>query len=270
VTALGDGRKTRRVSEQCVSVTESKEATTDLERARAAYGERAWLAAYEAFSRADAEEPLEPEDLELMTTSLLMLARDDDAVATLERAHHLYLERGERLRAVRAAAWIGLDLASRGLIGQASGWLGRAQRLLEDWPEETAEHGYLLLPQVFRHEGSGDFEGAAAVAHQVAAIAQRFGDRDLFALAVQAEGYMLVKAGRADEGLPLLDEAMVTVTTGELYPFVVGIVYCGVILACQEAFEVGRAREWTLALTQWAQQQPDPRRVHRPLPRSSG
>jgi ATP/maltotriose-dependent transcriptional regulator MalT len=239
-------------------VTEPAEQTrADLERARAACAERAWLDAYEAFSRADAEEPLETEDLELLSSTLLMLARDDDAVATLERAHHLYLDRGETLRAVRAAAWIGLDLASRGLIGQASGWLGRAQRLLEDWPEETAEHGYLLLPQVFRHEGSGDFEGAAAVARQVAEIGRRFGDHDLFALAVQAEGYMLVKAGRADEGLPLLDEAMVTVRTGGLLPFVVGVVYCGVILACQEAFEVARAREWTLALTEWAQRQPD-------------
>ena len=48
-----------------------------------------------------------------------------------------------------------------------------------------------------------------------------------------------------------------TVTTAELSPFVVGIVYCGVILACEEVFEVGRAREWTLALTEWAEQQRD-------------
>jgi hypothetical protein len=34
---------------------------------------------------------------------------------------------------------------------------------------------------------------------------------------------------------------MVTVTTGDL-ALVVGIVYRGVILACQEVFEVGRAR----------------------------
>ncbi len=50
---------------------------------------------------------------------------------------------------------------------------------------------------------------------------------------------------------------MVSVTTGEMSPFVVGIVYCGVILACQEVFEVVRAREWTLALTEWTDQQRD-------------
>jgi len=49
----------------------------------------------------------------------------------------------------------------------------------------------------------------------------------------------------------------VTVTTGELMPFVVGIVYCGVILACQSVFEVGRAREWTQALTVWVAGQRD-------------
>ncbi len=46
-------------------------------------------------------------------------------------------------------------------------------------------------------------------------------------------------------------------TTAELSPFVVGIVYCGVILACQAGFEVGRAREWTLELTRWVEQQRD-------------
>ena len=61
-------------------------------------------------------------------------------------------------------------------------------------------------------------------------------------MALHAEGHMLVKAGRVREGLALLDESMVVVTTHELWPFVVGIVYCGVILACSDAFEVARAR----------------------------
>jgi DNA-binding NarL/FixJ family response regulator len=230
---------------------------SDLARARAAYGESSWLSAFEAFAQADEADPLAPEDLELLSMSLLMLARDDDAVATLERAHHLYTERGETLRAARSATWIGMNLAYRGLIGPATGWLGHAQRLLEAWPEQTAEHGLLLIPLIFRHEAAGDFVQAAAVAREAAAIGERFGDRDLFAMALHAEGHMLVKAGRVREGLALLDESMVVVTTQELLPFVVGIVYCGVILACSDAFEVTRARQWTQALTKWKEQQPE-------------
>jgi DNA-binding CsgD family transcriptional regulator/tetratricopeptide (TPR) repeat protein len=230
---------------------------SDLARARAAYGECSWLEAHDAFAGADQVGPLAPEDLELLSVSLLMLARDDDAVATLERAHHLYAEHGETVFAARSATWIGINLASRGLIGPATGWLGRAQRLLETWPEQTAVHGLLLLPLIFQHEAGGDFAQAAAVAREAAAIGERFGDRDLFALALHAEGHMLVKVGRVRDGLALLDESMVVATTQELSPFVVGIVYCGVILACSEAFEVARARQWTHVLTDWKEQQPE-------------
>ncbi len=239
-------------------VTEPVERTgTELERARTAYASSAWGEAHEAFSRADEDSTLEAEDLELLTMATLMLGRDDDAMAILERAHRRYLERDETLRAVRAATWIGMNLAYRGAVGPASGWLGRAQRLLESQPDETVEHGYLLIPLVFRHESAGDFEAAAAVAAEAASIGERFGDRDLFSMSVHAQGQMLVRSGHVGEGLALLDEAMVTVTTGEISPFVVGIVYCGVILACQEVFEVSRAREWTLALSEWVEQQPD-------------
>ena len=63
--------------------------------------------------------------------------------------------------------------------------------------------------------------------------------------------------GSAARGLGLLDEAMVAVTTGELSPIASGLVYCGVILGCQAAFAPARAREWTAALAQWCEQQPD-------------
>jgi DNA-binding NarL/FixJ family response regulator len=88
-------------------------------------------------------------------------------------------------------------------------------------------------------------------------VGQRFGDADLLALAVHAQGQMLVMAGQVRPGMALLDEAMVAVTRDEPMPFVVGIVYCGVILACQAVFEVGRAREWTQALTVWVAGQRD-------------
>ena len=229
----------------------------DVERARLAYAERSWLEAYDAFARADEAEPLAPEDLELRAVTARMLSRDDEAVEMLERAHHAYLEKAETARAAYCAGWIGMTLFYNGAVGPAGGWIARAHRLLEDVPEETAVHGYALLPEVFRHEGAGDLDAAAAVAGRVAEIGKRHGDPDLMALAIHAQGHMLVLAGRASEGLTLLDEAMVTVRTAELSPFVVGIVYCGVILACQAGFEVGRAREWTLELTRWVEEQRD-------------
>jgi ATP/maltotriose-dependent transcriptional regulator MalT len=228
-----------------------------LAQARRAIEERSWLEAREAVARADRSDPLDAEDLRLWATAQLMLAQDEAAIGTLERAHYRYLERGETVPAARAAIWIGMNLAYGGAVGPASGWLGRAQRLVDQEPGESAEQGYLLLPLVFRHEAAGEYEEAAAVAGQAAVVGQRFGDPDLLALAVHAQGQMLVMAGQVRPGMALLDEAMVAVTRDEPMPFVVGIVYCGVILACQAVFEVGRAREWTQALTVWVAGQRD-------------
>jgi hypothetical protein len=98
----------------------------DLARARRASSQRSWLEAHEAFVRADRSVQLEAADLELWATTQLMLAEDDAALTALERAHDSYLERGETVRAVRAAIWIGMNLAYRGAVGPAGGWLGRA------------------------------------------------------------------------------------------------------------------------------------------------
>ncbi len=233
------------------------EAGSEVERGRESFARRAWTDAYESLSNADRAAPLDRRDLELLATSAYMLGRDDEWMSVLERAHHAYLDAGEALRAVRCAFWVGMNLALRGELGQATGWLGRAQRLLEREDHDCVERGYLLLPIMFRQEGAGDYATAAGTAAEAAGIGQRFDDPDLFALAVHAQGQMLIRGGRVQEGLALLDESMVAVTGGELSPIVTGLVYCGVILACQEVYELRRAQEWTTALTRWCERQPD-------------
>ena len=121
----------------------------------------------------------------------------------------------------------------------------------------SASSGLPAAPGVFRHEAAGDLEAAAAAAAEAAAIAERFGDRTSSRSPRRRRALFLVKQGRVAEGLGLLDEAMVAVTAGELSPIVSGIVYCGVILGCQAAYEPRRAQEWTAALTQWCERQPD-------------
>jgi ATP/maltotriose-dependent transcriptional regulator MalT len=229
----------------------------ELERGREAYSRELWLDAYESLSRADREVTLAREDLALLATCAYMIGRESEYRDLLERAHRLHLDAGDDLAAVRCAFWIGVTLASHGEIGRASGWLRRARRLLERHEGARVEHGYLLLPTVFERAASGDWEAAAAMASEAAAIGERFGDPDLFALATHEQGEILIRIGRLDEGLGLLDEAMVAVTARELSPIVAGIVYCGVILACQAAHEVRRAREWTAALSAWCARQPD-------------
>lgn len=86
-------------------------------------------------------------------------------------------------------------------MAQASGWLGRALRLLERHGPDEVERGYLLLPSIFEHEARGELEAAARVAGEAVAIAERFGDRDLFALAAHMQGHILVEHGRLKDGM---------------------------------------------------------------------
>jgi DNA-binding CsgD family transcriptional regulator/tetratricopeptide (TPR) repeat protein len=233
------------------------DATDELERGRESYVRRAWKDAYDSLSGADEAAGLGAADLELLATSAYMLGRDDEHAAALERAHHAYVEDGATLYAARCGFWLGITLMLRRELGRATGWFGRAQRLVEREQRECVERGYLLVPLVEQHLFLGEYGAAYDAAGAAAAIAERFGDGDLLALAVHKQGYALVKQGRIDEGLGLLDEAMVAVTAGELTPIVTGLVYCSVIAGCQEVHAVRRADEWTTALTQWCDQQPD-------------
>jgi DNA-binding CsgD family transcriptional regulator len=232
-------------------------ADVELARGREAYSSYAWTEAYESLSLADQTAPLSGPDLELLAVAAHMLGRQDEWMQTIERAHHAYLDAGEVQRASYNAVWLGINLALRGEVGPATGWLGRAQRMLDREGIDSVERGYLLLPVMFQHEAAGDYEGAAATAAEAAEIDERFADPDLVALAIHARGSILIKDGRVREGLALLDEAMIAVTAGELSPAVTGIVYCSVILMCEEVFELRRAQEWTAALTKWCDGQPD-------------
>jgi len=228
-----------------------------LARGRAAYAKHAWRDAYESFAQADDTQRLDPDDLLLLATSAYMLGREDEYVRALERAHYGYLDSGDVPRAARCTWWIGLSFLLRGEEAPATGWFARGERLLAGEGGDCAERGYLLLASMLESFAAGDFEAARAQASEAVAIGERFGDRDLVALGVMDLGHALLELGRAREGLRLLDESMVAVTSGELSPIVAGILYCSTITVCQSVHDLRRAREWTEALTLWCERQPE-------------
>ena len=228
-----------------------------LQRGREAYERRAWAEAYTALAAADQKSPLSPEDLERLAIAAQLTGKEAQGADLLGRAHREFLRHQEPQRAARCAFWLGLGLLEKGETAQASGWLARARRILEEQAGECLEHGYLLLPEGLRCIMEGDCDAATIAFARATAIGRRFADPDLVALGTHGQGRALIRLGRSLEGVALLDEAMVAVTTGEVSPIVAGDVYCGVLSGCQEIFDWRRAQEWTAALTRWCATQPE-------------
>ncbi len=224
-------------------------------RGRSAYAERAWQDAFDALSEARASGPLGADDLERLALAAALVGREDTAIDVFEELHRVLLDAGEPKRAVRAGFWAAMRSLSLGDVARGSGWLARLARMADELGE-CAEIGYLRLPHGFRFTATGDHEGARRVAGEAAAIGERHGDRDLFTLARTFEGRALIRQGRIAEGLALLDEAMIDVTSGRLAPVVTGLVYCAVIAACQSSYALDRARDWTASLDRWCSAQP--------------
>jgi DNA-binding CsgD family transcriptional regulator len=237
--------------------TDAELGRTELELGRRCHSERAWAEAYDALSRADQQCALEAADLERLAEAAYLIGRDTEYLKALERAQLAYVKAGDERRAARCLFWLGLRLLFRGEGAQAGGWLGRAQRLLERQATSSAEQGYLLLPLVEQRLAAGDRDAAFEAAERAAVIGERFDEPDLVAIARHQQGRARLEQERIQEGLGLLDEAMVMVLSGQLSPIVTGLLYCSVIDACQQVHALARVGEWTATLSQWCQQQPE-------------
>jgi DNA-binding NarL/FixJ family response regulator len=227
------------------------------QRGRAAFQSHAWAEAYAHFSTADRLAPLGGEDLELLATSAFLAGHDDISIDSWVRAYNEWLRAENRPRAARCTFWMILELLSSGEWARANGWLATARRLLDEGHHDCAERGLLSVIVTRVHLKDGDHAAAHDVVADAVALADRFNDPDLKAFGRQAQGLVHARRGEAAAAATLFDEAMVAVTTGDVSPITVGVVYCAVIEACYEILDLGRAREWSAALVQWCGAQPD-------------
>ena len=227
-----------------------------LEQARAAIERQAWAEAYAQFTALERETPLDLGDLERLGLAADLTGHDEECDDAFARAYRGWVEQGQVERAARCAFWLGHKLIARGEPARGGGWIARARHLLADG-RDCVEQGYVLLPSALQTGYGGDPATAHEIFSRAAEIGERFGDVDLCTLAGLGRGRTLIALQRVGEGLAILDEVMVAVTAAEVSPVVIGIVYCAVIDACQEIFDIRRAQEWTTALGQWCDAQPD-------------
>jgi ATP/maltotriose-dependent transcriptional regulator MalT len=231
--------------------------TDVLSRGREAYRRQEWTEAFSQLRAADEQAPLAPEDLELLASAAQLTGQDWDSAEYWTRAYRARTQHGAVEPAARCAFWLAFVLLGAGETARGNGWLARAGRLLDEHGVDCVVRGYLLVPRALQQVGAQELGSALDLAVRALEIGNRFGDPDLVALAQHVKGRVLIRQDKITDALVLLDELMVAVTAGELSTRVVGTVYCGVIDACQEIYDLHRATEWTTAFTRWCDTQPD-------------
>ena len=230
---------------------------SELEVARKAFEERAWRAAFSQLATAHSEEALGLDNLELLAQAAYLSGEEAASEKAWIEANQRSVENEDWARAARCAFWLGVSLQARSERAQAGGWFARAQRVLEDNNHDCVERGWLLVGAGLKLHHERNYDASTQAWEQALEVGKRFHDLDLVATARQGLGRILIKQGRISEGSRMLDESMVAVLANEVSPIPAGIIYCSVIEACQEILDIARAQEWTAALSDWVDAQPD-------------
>lgn len=210
-----------------------------------------WDEAYTRLSAIVAGGGASAADLELLAEAQWWTSRLEARLETLERAHELHLRQDN----VRRAAFVAMLLAEQhGYMlshAVASGWLHRAERLLQAEPP-SLEHGYLArFKGRLAFDRDAQFDRAIALAEEGYALAVRFRDRDLEMVTLLDQGLAMVVKGDLEPGFALMDEAMAAAMGGELGAMATGRIYCNMIDACMRLGDYRRAVEWDHEADRW-------------------
>jgi LuxR family transcriptional regulator, maltose regulon positive regulatory protein len=170
----------------------------------------------------------------------------ESVVQAREAAFRLYRQQHDDVGAARMAIWLASDYCDfRGEAAISSGWLRRAESLLESLPL-VSEHGWLRLIEA---DTVLTFVGDVAMARRASAsateIARKLDDFDLMMMALAVQGFALVCEGEVVAGIQCLDEAAAAASAGELTRQSAPIwILCYLIYACERVRDIDRAAQW--------------------------
>jgi LuxR family transcriptional regulator, maltose regulon positive regulatory protein len=177
----------------------------------AALGRGNWADARDAYQRALAVGE-DAATLEGLAYACWWLRDDAVTVDARRKAFRLYLDAGDSVSAARVAISLARDHILQGERSVATGWVGRAQRLLAE-AGPLVESGWLSIVK----------------AH----------------LALYADHDPPQARRHAQEGMGKLDESSTAAISGELRGVdEAGTIACCLIAACERVRDVGRAAEW--------------------------
>ncbi|HEV3472302.1 MAG TPA: LuxR C-terminal-related transcriptional regulator [Actinomycetota bacterium] len=212
-----------------------------IEVGRAALQTGRWEEALAAFEASLAEEET-PEALDGMGEALWWLCEARSSVRYRERAYVKFREAGDPESACKVAVNLSISyLVNLGNDAAARGWLARAERVMGD-TDPGHMQGWLWLMRGFL---SREPDRAREYLAQALEWARDAGDIDLELVALGDLGLALVVAGKPEEGMALLDEAMAGTLAGE-YRRLDTVVYtsCNMLAACNHTGDLDRASQW--------------------------
>ena len=223
---------------------------TEIEEAWNALEEARWEKARAAFEAALAVEET-PDALDGQGLALWFLGKVKEGVEARERAFEGYLREERCDDAARMAVWVSHQHLVGGRPSAARGWLSRAERAVVD-AGPCPGQGWVAVERA-RHAAT--VEECSEQARLAMAIAKEGGDADLEVFALSLLGRAEVEAGRTEQGMHLLEEAMAAAAAGRVRNVhTLAEAYCNLITACTSAGEWERATEWCELVDEFARE----------------
>ncbi|MEP7736274.1 hypothetical protein ABKW28_01345 [Nocardioides sp. 31GB23] len=223
-----------------------------LDQARAALDAGAWVDALTGVAGlVDEDGPTQPDALEVAAGAYYGAGDLERCIGAWERLHTLHDRRGETERAGRAAAMTALHLLiDSGLMATVRCWCRRAEALLAPTPQSPV---WAVVAMVAGYERffSGDMTGAEELARRAVALGQ---ERDVASAVVVGRttlARLRIIDGAVEEGLELLDEVALELTSERVDPLTAGMMLCELVCAAEGVGRHDRAQEWTEVMDRW-------------------
>ena len=219
-------------------------ATAHLARARELHTASRWEEACAEYAAADAEQPLAVDDLETYAEAAQVSARGDEAVALLRRVFDLRVSANEPDDAAQVAFWLWWVLLNTNEVIQANGWLKQVGRTLGP---DMATSLWLRIPEAMFQGTTGN----RPLANELLGAIVDEGQGEVVPWALGMWGQTLIDAGRFQDGLDRLEEAMAILLNDGLSPRVTPWIYCAAVRGCCLARDFARARAWNRSMARW-------------------